>query len=79
MPVIQGRKVIFNRTEVSAFRRQWPACELRDRAYWFEFDTIGDLIDTDVPEQDDGVAASAMADDARAYLIDDEQPAWLVM
>ncbi len=72
-----NRKVIVSREGVAAFNRQWPCSELRDtRHYWFEFDTDGDLIDTDVPEQDDGHAASAMAEDCRAYLFDDIQPDW---
>ena len=51
--------------------------ELREtRAYWFEFDDSRDLVDTDVPEQDDGSAAAAMADDARAFLFDDIMPEW---
>ncbi|WP_425962623.1 hypothetical protein [Rhizobium nepotum] len=80
MPTITGpmnRKVIVSRNEIASFNSQWPCSELRSsRAYWFEFDTDGDLIDTDVPQQDDGSAASAMADDCRAYLFDDIQPDW---
>ena len=53
-------------------------CTLRPtRAYWFEFDAGGDLVDTDCPEQDDGPAASAMADDCRAYLFDGMPPSWV--
>ncbi len=63
MPTIwneTSRKVIVSRDEVANFNSRWPCSELRDsRAYWFEFDSDGDLIDTDVPEQDDGSAASA--------------------
>ena len=62
------RKVIVSRDEVNAFRATWPCCELRDRSYWFEFDENGDLIDTDVPEQDDGTAATALACDAQSFL-----------
>ena len=77
MLTIQGRKVIVSRDGVAAFNAMWPCSELRDsRAYWFEFDADGDLVDTDVPEQDDGSAASAMADDCKRYLFDDEQPGW---
>lgn len=72
----QGRKVIFSRAAIALFNASWPGSTLRDRAYWFEFDESGDLIDTDCPEQDDGPAASALADDARAYL-DGESPEWL--
>jgi hypothetical protein len=72
-----SRKVIVSRTEVANFNRAWPCSELRaTRAYWFEFNAGGDLIDTDVPEQDDGSAASAMSDDCKAYLFDATQPEW---
>lgn len=63
-----SRKVIFSREEVDAFRATWPCCKLRSRSYWFEFDAGGNLVDTDVPEHDDGAEAAALADDARAYL-----------
>lgn len=62
------RKVIVPREEVNAFRARWPGCRLRDRSYWFEFDAHGDLVDTDVPEQDDGPEASALAEDAKTFL-----------
>lgn len=71
------RKVLVSREGVAAFNRTWPCSSLRaSRAYWFEFDADGDLIDTDCPEQDAGPAASAMADDCKAYLFEDEQPTW---
>ena len=70
-------KVRVSREGVAAFNRRWPGSTLRDsRAYWFEFDVDGDLIDVDVPEQDDGPAAVAMADDCRAWLFDDATPDW---
>lgn len=74
---IIGRKVIVSKEGVAAFKRVWPCSELRsNRAYWFEFDEHGDLIDTDCPEQDDGAAASALADDCKAYLFDEDWPLW---
>lgn len=73
---IQDRKVIVSREGVNAFRQQWPGCSLRDRSYWFEFDADGDLIDTDVPEHDDGPGSSAMADDCLDYLQYGSLPAW---
>jgi len=74
----QGRKIIVSRAGVAAFNATWPCSTLRPtRAYWFEFDAGGDLIDTDCPEQDDGPAASAMADDCRAYLFDGMPPSWV--
>ncbi len=72
-----GHKAIVSRVEVAAFNRIFPCSTLRDtRAYWFEFDEDGDLIDTDCPEQDDGPAASAMANDCKAFVFDDEIPSW---
>jgi len=61
-------KVICSRDDVAEFNAQWPCSELRDRAYWFEFDDDGNLIDTDVPQHDDGTAASALSQDAFQYL-----------
>lgn len=78
LSLVGPRKVRVSRDGVAAFNRQWPCSSLRDsRAYWFEFDESGDLIDTDCPEHDDGPAASAMADDCKAWLFDDETPAWV--
>lgn len=63
---------------VALFNSRWPGSELRaSRAYWFEFDESGDLVDTDVPESDDGSAALAMSADCLAWLDDDELPEWL--
>lgn len=71
------RKVIVPRDDVAAFNAQWPCSTLRaTRHYWFEFDSSGDLIDTDVPEHDDGPAAVAMAEDAWKFLETGEQPEW---
>lgn len=64
-----GRKVIFDRAEIDAFRASWPCCNLRSRSYWFEFDSDGNLIDCDVPQQDDGPEATALAADALEYLL----------
>lgn len=74
---IQGRKVIASRTAIALFNSRWPCSALRDsRHYWFEFDAQGDLVDADVPEQDDGPAASALSDDCKAYLFDGTVPEW---
>ena len=74
---IIDQKVIVSQNEVRLFNASWPCSELRScRAYWFEFDHNGDLIDTDCPEQDDGPAATAMADDCKKYLFDDVAPDW---
>lgn len=61
------RKVIVSREEVDAFRSSWPGCKLRSRSYWFEFDSNSCLVDTDVPEHDDGPEAAALAEDARTF------------
>lgn len=72
-----GRKIIADKDEVRLFNSRWPTSTLRGtRAYWFEFDIYGNLVDTDCPEQDDGPAASAMADDCRAYIMDGMKPTW---
>jgi hypothetical protein len=71
------RKVIVSRAEVANFNRTWPGSELNpDRHYWFEFDESGDLVDHDVPEHSDGLAASAMADDCRDFLKHKITPDW---
>lgn len=73
-----GYKLIVSKEEVKAFNAQWPCSELRStRAYWFEFDKEGDLIDTDVPQQDDGPAASAMAEDCKAYIFNGDFANWM--
>lgn len=75
--VISANKVRVSKEGVARFNAQWPCSELRaTRAYWFEFDSCGDLVDTDVPEQDDGAAASAMAQDAKEFLFNDDVPSW---
>lgn len=74
---ISPLKVRVSCAGVAAFNRTWPCSTLRaSRSYWFEFGRNGDLIDTDCPEHDDGPAASAMADDCRAYAFQDDLPAW---
>lgn len=75
--LVGPNKVRVSSSGVASFNRGWPASTLRsDRAYWFEFDADGDLVDVDVPEQDDGPAATAMADDCKAWLFDDVTPDW---
>jgi len=77
---IIGRKAIVSRDEVRLFNSRWPCSGLRDtRSYWFEFDTDGNLIDTDCPEQDDGGAATAMAADCALYLFDGTTPEWAIV
>jgi len=67
------RKVICSRADVADFNSRWPCSTLRNRAYWFEFDLNGDLVDTDVPEHDDGPAAVALSQDAWAFLEEQSQ------
>lgn len=77
LETVAPRKVRVSREGVAAFNATWPCSTLRaSRAYWFEFDSRGDLVDTDTPESDDGPAASAMADYCRAFLFDNTSPAW---
>ena len=73
---ISRGKVLISRSGVALFNRQWPGSKLRDRAYWFEFDRNGNLVDCDVPEQDDGFEAAALAQDASHWLFHDEMPQW---
>lgn len=63
-------KVIVPTTEVDDFMASFPCSGLRSRSYWFEFEDNGDLIDTDVPDHEDGPGATALADDARTYWAD---------
>lgn len=75
--IVGHNKLRVSRDGVAAFNRSWPGSKLRDsRSYWFEFDDNGDLVDTDVPAQDDGPEASAMADDMRELLLFKIDPAW---
>jgi len=77
LSIVGPRKVRVSREGVAAFNQTWPCSSLREtRAYWFEFDSRGDLVDTDVPEQDDADAASAMSKDCQAWLEDSIVPAW---
>lgn len=79
LTLVSSRKVRVSRTAIALFNAQWPCSSLRaTRAYWFEFDDAGDLIDMDVPTHDDGLAASALADDCKAWLRDGVRPSWLV-
>ena len=78
MELVGKNKVRVSRQEVANFNSTWPCSELRDcRAYWFEFDNTRDLIDCDVPEQDDGSAASALSQDCECWLFDDVEPDWI--
>lgn len=77
LSMVGERKVRVSPAGVALFNAQWPCSELRpDRAYWFEFDCDGDLVDCDVPHTDDGAAAVAMADDCKEWLEDGTVPAW---
>lgn len=77
MHIISPNKVFVSRDDVATFNAQWPCSELRSsRAYWFEFDESGDLVDTDCPESDDGAAALAMTEDCKAWLQGAPLPSW---
>jgi hypothetical protein len=78
MELLTPHKVQFSREEIRLFNSVWPCSTLRaTRSYWFEFADNGDLIDTDVPEHDDGDAATALASDAWQWLGHDTTPDWL--
>lgn len=71
------RAVIVSADDVAAFKRQWPCSGLSDCAYTFEFGFNGDLVDTDVSEQDDGPAAVALSQDCQTFLETGDLPDWL--
>jgi len=75
MRIINGNKVFFSTNDVRMFARTWPGCILQDRAYWFEFDGEGNLVDTNIPENEDGLEAIALADDAGQYMAG-TRPRW---
>lgn len=67
LTMVAGRKVRVSQEGVASFNRAWPGSSLSsNRAYWFEFDSSGDLIDVDVPQHDD----------CRAWLFDGTRPDW---
>lgn len=77
LSTVGPRKVRVSQVGVALFNGGWPCSTLRTtRAYWFEYDESGDLIDSDVPEHDDGPAAVAMAADCLAWLDEGERPEW---
>lgn len=77
LTLVGPRKVRVSREGVASFNRGWPCSELRfSRAYWFEFNAAGDLIDSDLPHTDDGPAAAAMCEDCKAWLFDGTAPDW---
>jgi hypothetical protein len=75
---ISPRKVHVSPESVRLFNARWPCSKLQgNRAYWFDFDNDGNLIDCDVPEHSDGPESVAMADDCKAWLFDDETAEWM--
>lgn len=77
LEIISPGKVRVSPEGVASFNRGWPCSELRaTRAYWFEFDSDGDLVDSDLPHTDDGAAAVAVADDCREFLLEGTRPEW---
>lgn len=77
LSLVGPNKVRVSADGVASFNRGWPCSTLRDsRAYWFEFEASGDLVDSDCPEHDDGPAAAAMADDCKAWLFEGQRPEW---
>jgi hypothetical protein len=57
-----------SRSEVEDFNANWPCSELKDRAYWFQFQkSNGDIVDHNVPDANDGPACLALSKDAQAF------------
>jgi hypothetical protein len=75
--LVGPRKVRITRAGVSLFNSRWPGSKLDPkRAYWFEFDAEGNLVDHDVPEHSDGTESLALSNDAQAWLEADTWPEW---
>lgn len=69
LSLVGPSKVRISREGVAVFNAYWPRSKLRPtRAYWFEFDDNGALVDTDVPEHDDGETAAALSRDCLEWL-----------
>lgn len=69
-----ARTVIVSSTEIANFNLKWPCSNLDVTSeYYFEFARNGDLVDTDAPDCE---AASAMADDCKAYWFEEIEPQW---
>lgn len=78
LELVGPRKVRVSRIGVALFNGQWPGSILDSgRAYWFEFDESGDLIDTDCPEHSDGPESLALCADCKAWLFDNETPGYI--
>lgn len=74
---VSHNKVRVTKEGMRLFNMRWPCSRLSgERAYWFEFDADGDLIDHDVPEHSDGSESAALAEDCKAWLFDDDLPEW---
>jgi len=78
LEIIAPRKVRISREGIALFNAYGSRSTLRaSRAYWFEFDVNQELIDSDVPQSDEGDAATALMLDAAAWLFDGIVPGWL--
>lgn len=78
MQALHPHKALVTSAGIALFNARWPCSELRStRAYWFEFEANGDLVDTDCPESDNGSAAKALADDCQAWLFEGTKPEWI--
>lgn len=78
LSIVGPRKVRVSRTGVALFNAQWPGSRLlTSRAYWFQFDRLGDLVDHDAAEYDgDTPEHEALGNDALAWLDDGTVPNW---
>jgi hypothetical protein len=75
--MVGARKVRVSKLGVRLFNACWPCSQLRStRSYWFEFDSNDDIVDTDVPESDDGLGAAALSSDAFEWMNTGKMPTW---
>lgn len=70
---IEGNRVTYETGEIIDIMARWPCSGLMlEKAYWFEFDQRGDLIDASTSADDASEAsgaAGALADDARSAFL----------
>lgn len=59
--------VTATKQDVESFNATWPCSELQNRSYWFQFDSHGDLVETNVHIVHDGGAAVALSQDCQSF------------
>lgn len=81
MKIVDGKRVYYSEEDIRKFNAVWPCSPIIPmEGYFFEFDWRGDLVDSSIPEHMDGDAASALADDARAFITTTGalKPGWMI-